>query len=380
MTFYESFIQEFKTIFSDAAVVLTILGGVILYAFLYPQPYINKNVTTLPISVVDYDRSDLSREIAFMLDSSAQVDISRHDLSEKEAKEALLRGDVKGIVIIPFGFKKDLLLHKEPTIAIGADANYFLIYGGVLEAAMKSVITQSTKFKIHYAIEEGKSIQDAYRWAMPLKLDIINFFNPNNSYIQYVIPAVFVLILQQIILIGLGIIGGGINERYYRNYDYHTPIHYALASRFIIFTLLFMIHLLFYFGFVFDYFCVIHVAHIKELLFLSLLFIGASVAMGLFLGALFVSREIATPLILMSSLILVFSAGFIWPIEAIEPWLYYLSNLFPTSSAISAFLELNQMGASLSAVISRALWLLILTFGYSIGAYFIIRYKTLKRN
>ena len=376
MSLYETFMQELKTIFSDAAIVLTIVGGVILYAFLYPQPYLKQSVTALPVSVVDYDKSDLSREIIFMLGSSAQVNVVRHDVSEKSAKESLLQGKVKGIVIIPHNFKKDIVLGKHPSIAVGSDASYFLIYGGVLEAAMTSIVTQSVKIKVSNIVKEGKPLQQAVKQAMPMKLNIINFFNPNNSYTQYVVPAVFVLILQQIIFIGLGIVGGGVNERVYKGYNYNAPAAYVILSRIFIFFTLFMIHLLFYFGFVFDFFSVIHMANMLDLLGFSTLFLLASSALGVLFGLLLPNREMATPIVLMSSLVLVFSAGFVWPPEAIPSWIVHLAELLPSGVAITGFLKLNQMGASLEAL-HYNLWVLTAQcIIYTLAAFFLLRYRS----
>ena len=379
MSLYETFMQELKTIFTDSAIVLTIVVGVILYAFLYPQPYLKQSVTALPVSVVDYDRSDLSREIIFMLNSSAQVNVVKHNLSEEAAKEALLQGEVKGIVVIPYNFKKDILLNKHPTIAVGSDASYFLIYGGVLEAVMTSVLTQSVKIKVSNIVKEGKAYQIALKQAMPMKLNIINFFNPNNSYTQYVVPAIFVLILQQIIFIGLGILGGGVNERAYKAYNYDAPVAFVIFSRIFIFFTLFMIYLLFYCGFVFDFFEIIHLANIGDFLGFSTLFLLASTAFGVLFGALLPNREMATPLVLMSSLVLAFSAGFIWPAEAIPSWIVHIAELLPSGLAITGFLKLNQMGASLE-MLHYNMWVLAVQFVlYTAAAYIVLRYKLVSK-
>jgi len=55
VNFYSVLMSEIKTVFTDTAVVLTILGGVVLYAFLYPQPYLSAVTSELSISVVDLD-------------------------------------------------------------------------------------------------------------------------------------------------------------------------------------------------------------------------------------------------------------------------------------------------------------------------------------
>ncbi len=373
MNFLQTLQQEFRTVFSDVAIVLTIFGGVILYSFLYPQPYAHESVSSLPVSVVDYDKSDKSRDLVFKLDATPQILVKREDLSEEDAKAALLRGDIKAIIIIPAHFKRDISLKKSPTIALGADSSYFLIFGGVLEAAMKSILTESASIKIGTKLTQNIPIEAAKKEYTPYVLKTINLFNKNNSYTQYVIPAVFVLILQQTMLIGLAILGGGVRERAYKHYNYNTSTLNIMASHFIIFFSIFFIHLLFYFGFSFEYFGVTHLAQMGDLLKFSFAFLVATVFFGIFLGSIFSSREIATPVILFSSLPLVFSAGFVWPLEALPEWLRVISNFIPSTPAIEGFLKLNQMGASFDMILDNYVILLIQATIYAILGYYFIK-------
>ena len=87
------------------------------------------------------------------------------------------------------------------------------------------------------------------------------------------------------------------------------------------------------------------------------------------------SREIVTPLVLFSSLPLVFSVGFIWPHEAIPSFIHYLSYISPSIPAIMGFLKLNQMGASFSMVSNELVILLIQAIVYTILGYYFTNKK-----
>jgi ABC-2 type transport system permease protein len=375
MSFSQIFFKELKTIFSDVAIVLTIIGGVVLYSFLYPQPYAHESVSGLSVSVVDLDKSDISRDIVFKLNSTPQINITRQDLSLKDAQDALVQGKIKGIVLIPEHFKRDLALQNSPTVSVGADGSYFLIYGGVLEAAMKSVLTQSAGVKVANLLVEGEPLSGAKRSFNAYSLQSINLFNAQNSYTQYVIPAVFVLILQQTMLIGLGILGGGMNERAKEGSFTNTNTLFVMLSRVVIFFSIFFIHMLFYFGFSYEFFGITHIASILDLLSFGVLFLLASVFFGIFLGSLFSSREIATPAVLFSSLPLVFSAGFVWPLEALPDFIRIGANFFPSTPAIEGFLKLNQMGADFSFVRDQYLILALQVLVYAILGYYFINKK-----
>ena len=366
--------MEARRILTNIAIMLTVIGGVVLYSILYPQPYVNQSVSKMAISVVDHDKSDVSRDLIFKLNATAQIRVARHDLSEKDAKEALKRGEIKGIIVIPNDFKKDLALNKSPTIAVGADSSYFLIFGAIVEGAMKSIFTQSAMIKVAKNLEKEVPLVSAEKSYIPYSLHVINLFNKDNSYIQYVIPAVFILILQQTMLIGMGILGGEINESMRRKeegYFKTAPVWQMFLSRFIVFGALYSILMLFYFGFIFDHYEVTRLADISDLLTFSIAFLFASLSFGLFLGSLFATSEAATPAILFSSLPLVFAAGFVWPLEALPSAIHTLALFAPSTPGISGFVGLNQLGADFDMIIDSYAILWLQTLVYLSLAYFI---------
>ena len=374
MSFLSTFRNEAKLILTNFAIMLTIIGGVVLYSVLYPQPYLNQSVSELSVSVVDHDKSDMSRDLIFKLNATAQMVITRQDLSEHDAKEALLKGEIKGIIVIPKNFKKDLALSKSPTIALGADSSYFLIYGAVVEGAMKSILTQSATIKVANLLKKEVPLSSAKDAYAPYTLKVINLFNKGNSYIQYVIPAVFILILQQTMLIGMGILAGEINERMGRREDRYfkvASVWQMFLSRFIIFGSIYFILMLFYFGFIFDYYDVTRLASISDLLTFSIAFLFAALSFGLFLGSLLANSEAATPIVLFSSLPLVFAAGFIWPLESLPAVIHTLSLLAPSTPAIHGFVGLNQLGADFDMIVDSYAILWMQTLVYLTLAYFI---------
>jgi len=372
MSFGKTFINELKTIFSDFAIVLTIIGGVLLYAFLYPQPYTKQSVSELKMGVVDMDKSDISRDIIFNLNSTPQANIIAYFDSVKDAKEAIKQNSIKGLLVIPKHFKRDILLGRMPSVSVMADSSYFLIFGGILEASMKTILQESAKVSISWLVKDGKDMRVAIKEFMPYKIKTVNLFNKDESYTQYVVPAVFVLILQQTMLIGLGILGGGVRERAYEGCDYDAKPLHVILSRYIIFGALFFVHMLFYFGFSFEFFGITHLANTTSMLCFGVLFLFASLSFGVFLGTLFTSREVATPTVLFSSLPLVFSVGFVWPKEAIPKIIIYLSNLAPSTPAINGFLKLNQMGASLDMLTNEVLMLVLQIVCYTFFAYMLM--------
>ncbi len=376
MSFFTLLKAEFRALFNDKDVLLTIFGGVMLYSFLYPQPYLREAVSSLPVAVVDYDKSDMSRKMVYMLDASPQIAVESSYLSEASAKEAIINNKISAMVIIPENFKRDLYLGHEPVVSVGADASYFLIYGGVVEGTMHSVLTQSATLQVGELLKKSVPLAAAKRQYTPFKTEYINTFNVSGSYINYVIPAVFVLILQQTMLIGMGMMGakqGRESREGKRGYFNTESVSAVMTVRYIAFITIFFIHMLFFFGFSFNFFGVPHIAKVGELLIYGFSFLSAVAALGMLLGALFKEREYPTPVILLSSLPLIFSAGFVWPLESMPQWMIWLANISPSTPGIQGFLRLNQMGASFEQVIGQFGLLWTQTVVYSLLAYTLLK-------
>jgi ABC-2 type transport system permease protein len=130
--------------------------------------------------------------------------------------------------------------------------------------------------------------------------------------------------------------------------------------------MLFIYSLLFfyYFGFSFEHFGISRLAHIGDLLAILLPFLLSVIFLGIVMGLVISKKELATVIVLLTSLPLVFSAGFIWPASNIPTWINVVTQFFPSTPAINAFLRLNQMGDSMESVkgLWQQLWLLTCLF------------------
>jgi ABC-2 type transport system permease protein len=176
----------------------------------------------------------------------------------------------------------------------------------------------------------------------------------------------------------MGILGGEINERMGRKEEEYfkiAPVWQMFLSRFIIFGAIYFILMLFYFGMVFDYYDITRLADIADLLTFGIAFLSASLSFGIFLGSLFRYSEAATPTILFSSLPLVFSAGFVWPLESLPSVIHYLSLLVPSTPAIYGFVGLNQLGADFDMIVDSYAILWMQSVVYLTLAFFIFSRK-----
>ena len=343
MSVFKLLKAELKALLTNPVVVLTVFGGVVFYSFLYPLPYTNQTPREQLISVVNLDMSQTSFKLERMVDATPQVKVVRRDHTIEQARNAFLSGEISGILVIPEHFYKDILLGKSPTLAYAGDASYFLVYGTIVEGLAKAGGTLAAQTTVSKLVLDGQPLALASEQYSATKLNLKPTFNPRMGYVDYVVPAVFVLILQQTLAMAAGLMVGSqkLGNGYWRS---ARPAQ-LLAVRFAVLIVIYYLLSMYYFGASFTMHGVNQLAHASELLTLMLPFFISSCAIGIWLGSVTPRRELVTLVVLISSMPLIFSAGFIWPVEMIPSPIVWLSQLFPSTPAIQSFLALNQMGA-----------------------------------
>ena len=368
MGLFELIKAELKAILTNPVIVLTVFGGVIFYSFLYPLPYSQQTPQEQEISVINLDNSQLSRQLERMVDATAQVKIVKRAHSIAEAKAQFLNGDVRGILLIPKHFHRDLLLGKSPTLSYSGDASYFLVYGTIVEGLAKAGGTLAAQATVSRLVIDGVPLELAAQQYAQVNLNMKPTFNPSIGYLNYVVPAVFVLILQQTLIMGVGVLGG--SEKTSAGYWNKHSTFLIIAVRSLLFVAIYYLLALYYFGFSFELYGINKLAFPAVMLALLAPFLLSSTFIGVLLGAILPRRELVTFIVLISSMPLIFSAGFIWPLESVPQPMIWLSNLFPCTPAIQSFLMVNQMGAEFSQILPQWKLLWMQTMAWGVLAYF----------
>jgi len=371
-------VLEIKSIFVDRSILLTMFGGIIMYSILYPLPYSQQVSRDAEIVVVDYDRSSVSRELIRMVNATPDAHIAGQVDSVRDAEALIEQGEIKGFLVIPKHFRRDLLMKKPVNLSLGGDASYFMTYSTITSGILKAGGTLSAQIKVARLTVDTESMLLAKEQWQPASLNLQPVFNQVNGYLDYVVPAVFILILQQTLLIVSGILSASQNERSRAKEQGYwltaSPILLLLA-RGLVFLGLYLLFSLYYFGFALDVYGVNRLAAAWDILKLLVPFLLAVVCLGVALGQLYSQAETATQVILFSSMPVLFSSGFIWPISEIPTWLVAVSQLFPSTAAIQGLLQLNQMGASFEMVSHFQIQLLLQAGAYGLLAVILISYK-----
>lgn len=355
-----AFTGEIRRVLGDSGAFGLIVMAPVLYAALYPQPYIGQLIRKVPVAVVDADNSDISRRLVMELDADEAIRVALRPTTLAEAREALDRREVFGILGIPQGTEREVLKGNPARVSAHVDAAYFLLYNRTAQGFAEAAGKLSADLAGGGARSDGSLARNSLNRVSPVEILNQPLFNPTGGYASYIVPAAFILILQQTLLMGVATLGGVAHERGGRGAIRRRggPVavigqglaHLALS---IPAYALYLVLLPRFYGFSYS-------ANILDLIVFAIPFVLSISFLGQFIGAGFRHRETAVLLLIALGLPLFFLVGIAWPPEAIPPILQRLSLAIPSTSGISGFVRLDQMGADFADVAPawHRLWLL----------------------
>jgi ABC-2 type transport system permease protein len=353
-----AFVAEWRRVLGIRGAFMLLVVGPLVYGLYYPQPYLNQILRKIPIAVVDNDLSELSRNIVQTLDASGAVRVAVQAETIAEGRKALDRGDAFAVVGIPPETERDVLKGNTAHIPIYADATYLFIFRSMSNGIAVAINTLSSELAARGARTDGSLVKAALASASPAEILLQPIFNPVGGYASYTVPAAFVLILQQMLLIGASMLtvvalaqtaGGAFASVLGRGIAHLTLYLPALALYFIVLPRVYGFSTL---------------GHPVQLFALASLFTLATSFMGQAAGAWFKHPETPTLIFLGTSLPQFFLAGFSWPREAIPRPALIAGYIFPSDFAIDGIVRIDQLGASLSEVVHdwRGLWCLTIVY------------------
>jgi ABC-2 type transport system permease protein len=93
--------------FSRDRVLLAFVIGAPAIQLILMGHAIGQDVTNIPVAVIDYDVSELSRDVITALDNTQELVVTRYPADLTEGQELIDQGEIDGLIVIPRGFMAD---------------------------------------------------------------------------------------------------------------------------------------------------------------------------------------------------------------------------------------------------------------------------------
>lgn len=354
--------REFRAVFRDQGVLIFFILVPLAYPLVYAFIYTNEVVRDVPAVVVDDSRTSLSREYLRKIDATPDVHIIAYCSDMEEAKLVMKERDAYGLIYIPSNFSSNIAKGEQTQVSLYCDMSGLLYYKSLLIA--NTAVSLDMNKDIKMAVAGNTTQREDEVMAYPIEYEDIALFNPANGFAAFLIPAVLVLIIQQTLLLGVGLSAGTAREKNKFkdlvpiNRHYHGTLRIVLGkglSYFMIYAIVSAYIL-----------CVVpHLFKLnqiglpEDLILFILPYLAACIFFAMTASIFIRNRETCMLIFVFTSIPLLFISGISWPGAAIPKFWEYFSYIFPSTFGINGFVRINSMGATLNEVAHeyKVLWL-----------------------
>ena len=354
--------QEIKQIVHDEGVLIFCVIVPLVYPLLYSWIYNNEVVREVPVVIVDQSHSQQSRQFIRMVDASPDVRVLCYAADLDDAQSLVSRQVAKGVYLIPADFATNLNRMQQGVVSVYCDMSLMLAYKAIYQTSV--AVTQAMGAEIQRKVSGNYTAREDLITTRPLDFEDVPIFNPAGGYGNFIIPAVLMLIIQQTLILGIGLAAGTARER--NRYSDLVPINRCYGGIYRIVTGKALCYLMVY-AVMSAYltlvvpriFSFIALIQWQDLLALMLPYLLACVFFGMTVSCLVHYRENVMLLVVFISVPLLFMTGVSWPQSAIPGFWQGVSWLFPSTFGVRAFVRMNTMGGVLSDVVPeiRYLWI-----------------------
>ncbi len=374
------FFREINRIIHDKNIFLLVLIAPILYVFFYGSVYINNSVRHLDIGLIDRDNSSLSAMVRQYCLADPMLDVHAYH-SLEEAKKDLYRQKICAYILIPQNFEKNIKRGNRSPYSVYVSTAVFMQSNEISKHLLQINATLGAQIDAKFLLAKGYSKIQSLHTVLPVRTDLYSSGNAVYGYGNFVLIGLFVLILQQLLLIGM--CESVAEERQSGNmpvwFDHSgNNLFRMLTGKMTPYLIFFMTYYLFYLSIPFSVFHLHQKANYLHLILLAIPFFITVAEMALLFGSFFKEKLQALQIMALTSVPFFLVCGYAWPFFSLHPALKLLSSLFPTYFMMISFQSMTQLGSRLSDQYVNWFWMWGQVIFYGVLMYW--RYIVLTRN
>lgn len=367
------FYRELRLVSKDINIISVIILAPLFYSFFYGSIYFNKIETDVEIGVFDQDRTASSAKITRYLNSHQTIKVAETIRSLQEGNDKLIKGDIKAIVYFPKGFEKTLKRGERTDIKVYLNSTRFLVSNDINKAINGVVAYVNAGVTVNYFKANGLNSGQSLETALPIRMDERSLFNFTESYGDFLIPAILILILQQTLLIGFSESIAKEREtnsciELFNLADYRPGIF--ILGKGLFYFLLFGSYAIFFFIVNYNVFKIPNNGSFGSLALLSSLLIISVIFLSIFIASFFHRKIVSLQFLTLTSYPIFLISGYSWLYQSLPGYLQVISYLIPSTPYFSAVTRVAQMGAGINDIWIEILHMsLLLTAGYLLAHY-----------
>lgn len=385
-TFWEDtakvWLHEMRDMFKDEGALLFVILLPLAYPLLYSWIYNNEVVREVPVAVVDNSHSQTSREFVRHVDASPDVRVAAWSNNLEEASRLVARQEVYGIILLPEDFDRQLGRMQQAHVSVYCNMGLMLTYKAIFQTC--SAVAADMNSHIQIALSGNPTTREDQLTTHPMQVSDVPIFNNTGGYGNFILPGVLVLIIQQVMLLGIGIAYGTSYEkrrfsRLTQMYERRFGLARIMIGRTMGFFVLFLLIAAWVLLAVPRMFHFVQMLHFSDFLLFVVPYLLACVFFATTFSFFIRQRENVMLLVVFTSVPFLFMSGVSWPKSNIPEVWQWVSWLFPSTFGIQGFIKMNTMGGVFGDIIPEIKGLWIQTVIYGVFATLVTRWQVKKR-
>ena len=202
--------MEMKNTFKDDGMVIFFILVPLVYPLLYSWIYTNEVVREVPVAVIDMSHTKSSRTFIQKFDATPDVHVAYYCNNLTEAQTLVGNQAVYGILYFPSDYEQRLGRGEQAHVSVYCDMSLMLTYKAIYQSATSVSMLLGSEIQ---AAKSGSFTQrDAELSTAPIHIEGVPLFNATGGYGNALLPSVLLLILQQTLLLGIGLSAGTARE------------------------------------------------------------------------------------------------------------------------------------------------------------------------
>ena len=360
--------REWRSISTNAAILLVLMGGIFAYGLLYNLMYAPNLVRKTPVAIVDNSHSALSREYIRLLNATPQASVYALTPNYLEAKEWLKQSKVDGILYLPADFDARVGRGEQSVFTVYASTDAFLNFKNLQEASSRVMLAVNDTHRAEGAVFLPPQGLLAVASSAPVNVSGTALYNYTEGYGSYLIPAVMIVIIFQTLLMVIGMVTG---EEYPKGkiVGKHKKLTwlqalYNISGRTFVYVMLYFIFALFLLGLLPHFFSIPNIGNGRDIITMMIPFLLGTSFFGLTASRYFTDSEAPLLMIAFFSVGYIFLSGVSYPLE-LMPWYWQAAHyVVPAAPAVLAFVKLNSMGGTLADIRPEmiTLWIQVIVY------------------
>ena len=360
--------REWRSISTNAAILLVLMGGIFAYGLLYNLMYAPNLVRKTPVAIVDNSHSALSREYIRLLNATPQASVYALTPNYLEAKEWLKQSKVDGILYLPADFDTRVGRGEQSVFTVYASTDAFLNFKNLQEASSRVMLAVNDAHRAERAVFLPPQGLLAVASSAPVNVSGTALYNYTEGYGSYLIPAVMIVIIFQTLLMVIGMVTG---EEYPKGkmVGKHKKLTwlqalYNISGRTFVYVMLYFIFALFLLGLLPHFFSIPNIGNGRDIITMMIPFLLGTSFFGLTASRYFTDSEAPLLMIAFFSVGYIFLSGVSYPLE-LMPWYWQAAHyVVPAAPAVLAFVKLNSMGGTLADIRPEmiTLWIQVIVY------------------